>query len=108
MPLRLYTDECVDARIIAGIRHRKVDVITANEEGMRHATDAQQMERAFALGRIPVSNDQDFLRMVSASEQSPGLLFIRPKTSVGQAVRRITRIAYQVSPEEMATRVEWI
>jgi hypothetical protein len=31
MTLRLYADECVDARIVAGLVRRGVDVVTAEE-----------------------------------------------------------------------------
>jgi hypothetical protein len=32
--LKLYADECVDARIVAGLRRRGVDVHTAAEQGL--------------------------------------------------------------------------
>lgn len=65
MALRLYVDECVDARIIAGLRRRGVDLVTAGEQGLLSASDPQQIERAIALGRTLVTADQDFLVIVS-------------------------------------------
>jgi predicted nuclease of predicted toxin-antitoxin system len=62
--LTLYVDECVDARIIAGLRRRGVDLVTAGEQGLLSASDAAQMERAVALGRALVTADQDFLVIV--------------------------------------------
>src|SRR5436309_2179748 len=63
LPLRLYADECVDARIVAGLRRRGVDMVTAADAGMLGGADADHLARAIDLGRIVVSADSDFLRL---------------------------------------------
>lgn len=55
MPLRLDADECVDGRVLAGLRRRGVDVVTAHEEGLLSASDHRQIERASQLGRTAVT-----------------------------------------------------
>ena len=93
MPLRLYADECVNARIVAGLRRRGVDVVTAADNGLLSASDELHVERALALGRAVVTSDRDFLVIVSAilvrGESFPGLIFIQPRSTLGDAVRRI-------------------
>ena len=112
MALRLYADECVDARIVAGLRRRGVDVGSASEEGLLRAPDARQMEHAIALGRVIVTADHDFLALaddlVARGGRFPGVLFILPYTMVGDAVRAIALVALAREPRELANRIEWI
>jgi hypothetical protein len=112
LPLRLYADECVDGRIVAGLRRRGIDVATAADEGLRSATDPQHMERATALGRIVVSADRDFLVIVADQRARgvpfPGLFYILQGTPVGEAIRAIADAAEILDPPEMNNWVEWI
>ncbi len=84
MALRRYADECVDGRIVAGLRRRGVDVLTAGEQGLLSASDAQQMDRATALGRALVTADHDFLVIVrdmhARGAPFPGVFFIQEGT----------------------------
>jgi predicted nuclease of predicted toxin-antitoxin system len=110
--LSLYADECVDARIVAGLRRRGVDILTAGEQGLLSASDAQQMERATALGRAFVTADQDFLVIVRdmhvRGAPFPGVFFIQEGTPVGEAVRNIADAAEILGPADMASWLEWI
>lgn len=112
MPLRLYVDECVDSRIVAGLRRRGLDVVTASEERLLSASDPEQMERATTLERPLVTADQDFL-VITANRQArgipfPGLFFILQRTPVGDAVRAIASVAEKLDQEEMVNWVQWI
>jgi hypothetical protein len=42
MALDLYADECVDHRIVTGLRRREISVVTAQDEGLLGATDERQ------------------------------------------------------------------
>ena len=112
MALALYADECVDHRIVTGLRRREINVVTAQDEGLLGASDERNLQRAFELGRTVVTEDHDFLAMVSAraeaTEKSPGLIFILPGTSVGDAVRSIHLIATIFDAHEMENRIEWV
>ncbi len=104
MALRLYADECVDARIVSALRARGVDIVNAAELGLLGAHDAVHVERATALGRIVISADTDFLAILPAD----GLLFIKPNTPLGEAISRIETIATTGNPMQMRGRIEWI
>jgi len=112
LPLRLYADECVDARIVAGLRRRGVDMVTAADESMLGGADGDHLARAIHLGRIVVSADRDFLRLaqecVEAAASFPGLIFILPATRVGDAVRAITLVAEALSPDDLEGWIEWV
>jgi predicted nuclease of predicted toxin-antitoxin system len=112
MALDLYADECVDYRIVTGLRRRQISVVTAQDENLLSAPDERHFERAMELGRAVVTEDHDFLAMVSArvekSAKSPGLIFILPGTSVGDAVRSIHLIATVFDAQEIASKIEWV
>lgn len=112
MPLRLHADECVDGRILAGLHRRVTNIVTAEEEGLLGATDEQQPERATSLGRVLVTADRDFFAIASSilarGGSFQGLLFIQPRATVGEAVRKIADAAKTVEPAEMRDRIEWI
>ena len=112
MPLTLYADECVDARIVAGLRRRGVDVVSAADEGLLGAPDETHLDRATASSRVVVTNDHDFLRIAHerAEEGRPhsGVLFILPQTSVGEAIRGVALAAEVLGPTDMHSWIEWI
>jgi predicted nuclease of predicted toxin-antitoxin system len=112
MALRLYADECVDARIVAGLRRRGVDIVSAHDEGLLGATDEGHLERAASLGRVVLTADHDFLRMASeranAGGSHPGLVFILPRTDVGDAIRGALLVAEALDPADLLNRIEWV
>lgn len=112
MALRLYADECVDGRIVAGLTRRGVDIVTAGSLGLLGATDDEQLARAVELGRVPVSADHDFLRLaharIGAGTSFPGLIFILPGARVGEVVRAVALIADALDRADVAGRIEWV
>jgi len=110
--LRLYFDECVDARIIAGTRRRSIDSVTAADEGLLGASDEEHLQRATQLGRVVVSADEDFFRLVHTRREAgrtfPGLIFVPSGTAVGHAVRGIEIAATVLKPGEMVDQIEWV
>jgi predicted nuclease of predicted toxin-antitoxin system len=112
LSLRLYADECVDMRIVAGLRRRGIDISTAREAQLLGATDERHLEYAHAHGRCVVTNDADFLRMahdlVEQGKHHVGLLFILAGTEIGDAIRAIALVAAIFEPDEMQDWIEWI
>lgn len=106
MTLSLYADECVSAQIIAGARRRGTDIVTVQEEGLLGAVDAEHVERAKQLGRIILTEDYDFVADPGALER--GLIFIKPTTTVGDAIRHIVELATLLDPIDMEHRIEWV
>jgi predicted nuclease of predicted toxin-antitoxin system len=112
MALGMYADECVDARIVAGLRRRGIDVVTVADEGLQGAADEQQLWRARELRRVIVTCDHDFLVLarshLDAGVEFPGVVFILPATVVGDAVRGVALIATLLDAGEMVNRIEWV
>jgi predicted nuclease of predicted toxin-antitoxin system len=111
MPLSLYADECVDARVVRGLRRRGIDVLSAADEGLLGASDETHLARATALGRIMMTSDHDFLALVRPVLETgtpfPGLIFILPEAGVGHAVHEIALLAALFDPADMRGSVEW-
>ena len=73
--IRFHLDENCDARIAAGLRLHGIDVTTAAEVGLRHASDESQLANGIAQARVIVTQDTDFLRIASSGRQHPGIIF---------------------------------
>lgn len=112
MALRLYVDECVDARVVSGLRRRGLDIVSAAEVGLLGHSDEEHLQKARALDRVILSRDQDFLilahRCASEAIPFPGLIFIQTKGTVGEVIRSVTLLAELLSPENIAGWIEWV
>lgn len=112
MPLRLYTDECVNGHVVSGLRRRSVDLRTALEERLLTAGDPAHLDRAIALDRTLVTEDDDFLPLVAKlldeGKEFPGLIFIEPGTPVGKALGTIVILAETTEPDAMRNQTRWV
>lgn len=61
MSVRLYVDEHVPRAVVAGLRLRDVDVLTAQEDGRTGCSDPDLLDRATDLGRPLFTQDDDLL-----------------------------------------------
>lgn len=74
--VRFYTDEHIASAIVDGLRRRGIDVLTTREAGMRGSSDAAQLARAQADGRVMVSQDDDFLRLHAQGTKHSGIVYV--------------------------------
>jgi predicted nuclease of predicted toxin-antitoxin system len=106
--IRFHLDENCDPRIAAGLRLHGVDVTTTAEVGLLHASDEAHLAFAVAEARVIVTQDTDFLRIVAAGQQTPGVVFYAaPTHSIGQVIRYLVLMWEVYEPEEMRNRVEF-
>jgi predicted nuclease of predicted toxin-antitoxin system len=61
MSVSLYMDVHVPRPVTRGLRRREVDVLTAQEDGTAKMEDPDLLDRAQALERVLVSQDEDLL-----------------------------------------------
>jgi hypothetical protein len=106
-------DVHVPAAITAGLRLRRVDVLTAQEDSARRLPDTALLDRATALGRVLFTQDDDLLRE-TAERQQHGVAFAgviyghQLKVTIGQCIRDLELIAKVNEPEDCANRVEYL
>ncbi len=75
----LLTDQNVRDAVVAFLRARGFDVISAREGELPGSTDEVLRSLAIATGRVVVTHDRDFGRLATlAATHPPGVVFIRP------------------------------
>jgi hypothetical protein len=113
MSLPLYIDHNVDRAIVAGLRARGIDVLTAMEDGFDTHDDEAVFERATALGRVAVTNDKDFLAIAHRWQDDghyfTGLIRARQdRVSLGAVIEDIELIAKLKEPREMENHIDYV
>ena len=69
------------------------------------------MERATALGRVILTADEDFFVIIrdrlARNVPFPGLMFLKPHTDVGRAIRAIIYTVEAIDPDAQ-NWVKWL
>lgn len=110
MPVSLYMDHHVPRAITAGLRLRRVDVLTAAEDGAAELADPDLLDRAAALGRALFSQDEDLL-VEATRRQAEGMPFSgviyahQLRMSIGACVRDLELIAAVAEPADLSSQV---
>ncbi|HEV2200038.1 MAG TPA: DUF5615 family PIN-like protein [Bryobacteraceae bacterium] len=113
MSVALYMDVHVPAAITDALRLRKVDVLTAQEDGADRFTDTALLDRSQARNRVLFSQDADLLREASSRQHSElafsGLIYAHQlNATVSQCVEDLELIAGACDPSELYGRVIFI
>jgi hypothetical protein len=106
-------DVHVHQAITVGLRLRRVEVLTAQEDGARQFTDAELLDRTTALGRVLFSQDEDLLREATRRQRSgecfAGVIYAHQlKVTIGQCIRDLELLAHAGEPEDFANWVEYL
>jgi hypothetical protein len=113
MTVGLYMDHHVPRAITSGLRLRRVDVLTAAEDGAATLADPDLLDRATALGRVLFSQDDDLLveAKYRQTESLPfsGVIYCHQRgASIGDCVRELELIATVLEPFELQGRVLYL
>jgi post-segregation antitoxin (ccd killing protein) len=115
MTTRLYLDEdSSDTDLLNALRLRGVNVVAAQECGMRGQSDLEQLRWATEHQRALYSaNRRDFYglhsEMMSRGETHAGIILgQQQRYSVGEQMRRLLRLIHTLSAEEMHNRIEFL
>ena len=101
-------DEHVPRAVTEGMRRRGVDVLTAQEADLLRADDEQHLAFALSEGRVIITQDADFLRLHTAGCPHAGIVYAPQQTPIGTVVRGLMLIYDVLSPEDMASHVEFL
>ena len=110
MSLIYYMDVHVPFAISEGLTLRGVDVLTSQADATTRMADPELLERAGFLGRILVTQDEDFL-VESARRQKTGIefggiIFVpQQRLKIGRIVRDLEVIAKLMDRESMRNRL---
>lgn len=113
MTVALYTDHNVPRQVTAGLRRRGVDVITAYEDGAQRMGDPALLDRATALGRVLVTQDDDLLREGTFRQQQgiafAGVIYAyQLGITIGQFVTDLELLAAVYDPADVANQVIYL
>jgi hypothetical protein len=111
-PIRLFVDEdASQLAVIAGLRARGIDLLTAYEAGRLGASDESQLDFARSSGRaLYAFNGRDFSRshveLLQRGESHAGIIVIpKQRYSIGEKVRRIAKFVATNSAESIADQI---
>ena len=113
MSVRLYVDVHVRRAITEGLRLRRVDVLTAQEDGAREFDDPDLLDRATALGRVLFTQDDDLLREAKRRQQTgktfTGIIYAHQlNITIGQCITDLELLAQASEPAEWSNRTEYL
>ncbi len=113
MPLSLYMDVHIPVAITDGLQRRGMDVLTSQRDGTAERDDGVLLARATALGRLLFSQDQDFLHIAAAWQQSgwpfTGVLFAHQQgVSLGRLIDDLELVLTCCAPDELRNRVTYL
>ena len=113
MTIALYMDENVPMAITKGLRERKIDVLTAQEDNKVNTPDSIIFDRATELNRVIFSQDRDFL-ILASRYQKAGMSFMgviyAPQRSVtiGDCIRDLEIIAKVSDSQDLFNSVLYL
>jgi Domain of unknown function (DUF5615) len=113
VPGLIYMDVHVPIAVTDGLRRRNIDLLTSQEDGTTQMDDEPLLSRATALGRLLLTQDQDFLRIAARWQQSGngfvGILYAQQQgASLGQLVQDVELIVTCADPDELRNRVTYL
>jgi len=113
MSLAFYMDEQVPKPVTLGLRQRKVDVLTVQEDGRTGTPDPIILDRATELKRVIFSQDDDFLAEAHRRQEEDisflGVIYAHQRNvSIGDCVRDLELISKVNEPEDCANRVIYL
>jgi uncharacterized protein DUF5615 len=113
--LPLATDADVHGGVIRGLRRHvpDIDLVRAQEVGLRTAGDPAVLGWAAAEGRVLVTQDQNTMTghaydRVRAGLPMPGLLVIGGGVTIGQAINELVLVACCGLPQDFENRVQFL
>lgn len=110
MAVGLYFDIHVDHAIVAQLRLRQVNLLTAQEDGADQLSDDLLLQRASQLGRPIVTHDIRFKALAEEWQKQNrpfcGLIFGHlMQVSIGQFVKDLELIAKDTDPPDWVSAV---
>ncbi len=113
--LALYLDEdLMDQALVAALRARGIDVITATEAGMLGCSDSEQLDYATRQGRVLYTfNRGDFYRLhipylIEGKSHRGIILAPQQRYSIGEQLRQILELVSVKTIEHMKNNLEFI
>jgi len=113
--LTLLIDENVSGDIVDGLRRRQpaLDLVRVQDVNLRNRPDAEILAWAAQQARVVVSVDKKTLSVdawdrVARGLPMPGVAFLLPRLTIGQAINELELLALASDPPDMRDRVIYL
>jgi len=111
--LKLYFDHHIPKAIALGLHLRKVDVLTAYEDGSHELPDDDLLDRATSLGRVLVTQDDDLLAEAKKRQQAgtafSGVIYShQDDISIGQSIHDLQIITEAGTENDVANLMTFL
>jgi len=106
--LRFHLDESATPAIAIGLRRRGRDCTTTQEEGLRGASDLEQLAHCKEQGRVIITADSDFSRLVSHDHNHHGVIFWTTDQHFGKVVNEIDEMCMTMTAENFRGRIFYL
>ena len=113
--LRFATDEDFDWNIIRGLLrfNPELDIITAQESGVRSAADTDVLAWAASEGRVLLSHDVNTMRglayrRIASGETTSGVILVRKAIPIGRIIEALELAARDGLESEWQNRVDFL
>jgi Domain of unknown function (DUF5615) len=113
--IRLYLDEDIQRTdLVRALRSRGIDVLTADEAGMRNREDMDHLSYATNGSRVlHLFNIRHYAdlhaSLLSQNGSHAGIILAQQQRyGVGEHMRRLLRLIHTVSADEMLDRIEYL
>jgi hypothetical protein len=112
MPHCVLLDVHVPIAVAESLRRRGIDVMTAQDAGFALLNDEALLQQAADQARVLVTQDADFLEIVSRwnreGRECCGVVFARQGIAVGVFLESLELCLYGLSEEELRNQVVFV
>ena len=107
--IRFHLDEHMDPDIATALRRYGVDITTTQDQRLLGEDDPAHLQRGRDQSRVVVTDDTDFLRLVSERTDHAGVVFCRRRWhSIGEIIRFLLLVHEVYEPKDIIGRVEFL
>jgi len=111
--MKIYCDENIEAAIVAGLRRREIEVISARDAGDLGKSDEYHLKSASELEAVILTHDVDFLKIAhqwhQEGKEHNGILYAHPlDLSPGECIRIVELVTQVLTEEEMKNHIEFL
>lgn len=114
MRIKYQADADLNLRVVRGLKRiaPEIDFRTPAEADLEARPDPEVLRIAAEANRILVTQDRrtmpDHFRTFIRTDQSPGILLVRPNTTIADLIQELLLIWTASDPAEFINRIVWV
>ena len=107
--IRFFADQHFPGPVVQGLRHRGIDILTAQDTGQCGVPDPDLLVFAARQGRVMVTFDSDYLALHQSGVVHAGIAWCpATKYSIGELIHVLLILHGVLSADEMQNHLEHV